>query len=545
MRRMGIAGKIWLSIGVFALGASAAIVFGQIRSKVAETRLVTTSDALFPAAQHGQEAEAAFQRMAKAFQDAVLLEDASALDRAEQDGKEAADAVKAAASLSIEAGRAAGLRKLDEQIRATSADARGVYQAMIAAAGNLTPEMMESSKAMAGRFDTLKAELHQTRTGLAADLQASLSASVAASIRQRWISLGVFTLALVAAAFVVSLTIRRSVVSPVRALVEELRESSIRSTSASASVASSSQSLSQGATEQAASLEETSASMEEMASMTRKNAENSQQAATMMAETEKLVRGANGALGDMVTSMAAIKESSDKVAKIIKTIDEIAFQTNILALNAAVEAARAGEAGMGFAVVADEVRALAQRSAQAAKDTAGLIEESIAKSNSGQQKVRLVTGAIESITGSTEQVKRLIDEVSQASRQQAQGIDQVSQAIAQMEKVTQGTAATAEESAAASEELNAQAETSMHVVTRLAGLVDGAAAAATPKVEPKGPAKISAKPGAKTPKSPARAPQAKVVTLAPKKASKTSTRVGESTPEEQIPLEDTGTYGSF
>src|SRR6185369_360155 len=175
------------------------------------------------------------------------------------------------------------------------------------------------------------------------------------------------------------------------------------------------------ATEQAASLEQTSASMEEIASMTRMNAENTHQAAGMMADAEKQVHGANTALSAMVASMSAIKESSDKVSKIIKTIDEIAFQTNILALNAAVEAARAGEAGMGFAVVAEEVRTLAQRSAQAAKDTAVLIEESIAKANDGNQKVSLVTSAIAQITESSVKAKGLVDEVSVASRQQSQG----------------------------------------------------------------------------------------------------------------------------
>ena len=251
----------------------------------------------------------------------------------------------------------------------------------------------------------------------------------------------------------------------------ELRQTFSQVAAASDQVASSSQTLAQGATTQAASLEETSASMEEMASMTRQNAGNTQQAASLMSDTERLVVDANGALGEMVASMTAIKESSDKVSRIIKTIDEIAFQTNILALNAAVEAARAGEAGMGFAVVADEVRALAQRSAQAARDTATLIEESIERSTEGQQKVTLVSGAIESITGSTDKVKRLIDQVSEASRQQTQGIDQVSQAITSMERVTQGTAATAEESAAASEELNAQAAIAMEIVTRLSALV--------------------------------------------------------------------------
>src|SRR5262245_61573060 len=171
--------------------------------------------------------------------------------------------------------------------------------------------------------------------------------------------------------------------------------------------------------------------------------------------------------------MTAIRESRKKVAKIIKVIDEIAFHTNILALNAAVEAARAGEAGMGFAVVAGEVRNLAQRSAQAAKDTASLLEESIARSQEGAGRVEQVASSIAAITENVARVKGMVEEVRQASRQQAQGIDQVTQAIAQMESVTQTTAATAEESAAASEELNAQAEQSMAVVRRLERLVSG------------------------------------------------------------------------
>jgi methyl-accepting chemotaxis protein/methyl-accepting chemotaxis protein-1 (serine sensor receptor) len=318
-------------------------------------------------------------------------------------------------------------------------------------------------------------------------------------------------------------SVTRQIEESVDALTTGMRQVS----SAAGQVAGSAQSLSQGSTEQAASLEETSASMEEMASMTRRNAENSHEAATSMAETERLVGDANSALGSMVTSMVSIKESSDKVAKIIKTIDEIAFQTNILALNAAVEAARAGEAGMGFAVVADEVRSLAQRSAQAARDTATLIEESIARANEGHQRVTQVGGAIEAITSSAGRVKGLVDAVSAASREQSQGIEQVTQAITQMEKVTQNTAATAEESAAASEELSAQAESSMSVVNRLAGLVGSQT---TPRVarEVKPKATRSAAPttvqsirvlaGGKAPKRPA---------------------------EEEIPLEGTGTFGQF
>jgi methyl-accepting chemotaxis protein/methyl-accepting chemotaxis protein-1 (serine sensor receptor) len=270
----------------------------------------------------------------------------------------------------------------------------------------------------------------------------------------------------------------RGISQQLRTTTSELRLGAEHVSTASAQVSSSVQSLSQGATEQAASLEETSASMEEMASMTRKNAENAQKAAHLATHVAEQVAASNAALSEMVFSMGAIKESSDKVARIIKTIDEIAFQTNILALNAAVEAARAGEAGMGFAVVADEVRNLAQRSAQAARDTAVLIEESITRSQEGAAKVEQVAASIEAITGSVVQVKGIVQEVREASQQQTQGIDQVSQAIAQMERVTQTTAATAEASASASEELSAQASASMTIVRQLGALLGAAAAPA-------------------------------------------------------------------
>jgi methyl-accepting chemotaxis protein len=206
--------------------------------------------------------------------------------------------------------------------------------------------------------------------------------------------------------------------------------------------------------------------------MTRKNAENSATAAGLMADVDHCVTDGNQTLQEMVQSMEEITGSSDKISKIIKVIDEIAFQTNILALNAAVEAARAGEAGMGFAVVADEVRSLAQRSAQAAKDTATLIEESIAKSNEGSTRLQRVAGVIRAITDSTVKVKTLVDEVNLGSQEQARGIEQISKAIAQMDHVTQSTAASAEQGASASQELSAQAEAMKHAVRKLSRLVD-------------------------------------------------------------------------
>ena len=175
----------------------------------------------------------------------------------------------------------------------------------------------------------------------------------------------------------------------------------------------------------------------------------------------------------MAVAMNDIKGSSDEVAKIIKTIDEIAFQTNILALNAAVEAARAGEAGMGFAVVADEVRNLAQRAAQAAKETSGKIETAVTKTTQGVQISAKVAQSLQEIVAKVRQVDELAAEVAAASREQSQGIEQVNTAVTQMDKVTQSSAATAEESASASEELNAQAEVLRDAVGDLLKLVDG------------------------------------------------------------------------
>jgi methyl-accepting chemotaxis protein/methyl-accepting chemotaxis protein-1 (serine sensor receptor) len=291
----------------------------------------------------------------------------------------------------------------------------------------------------------------------------------------RWIAFVLIGICLAVGAGVVWIV--RQISNTLRQIATEMADGADQVSAAAGQVSSSSQSLAQGASEQAASIEETSASSEEINSMSRKNAENSKVAAENMEDASVRVGEANRNLEQMVVSMNEINASSDKISKIIKVIDEIAFQTNILALNAAVEAARAGEAGMGFAVVADEVRNLAQRCAQAAKDTAGLIEESIAKSKDGKSKLDQVAAAVNSITESAGKVKTLVDEVKVGSEEQTRGIEQVSKAITQMEKVTQTTAANAEESASASEELSAQSDTLRSVVARLNGMVGGGQAA--------------------------------------------------------------------
>ncbi|MCX7711891.1 MAG: methyl-accepting chemotaxis protein [Clostridia bacterium] len=259
-------------------------------------------------------------------------------------------------------------------------------------------------------------------------------------------------------------------------LTERLSQSSKMVASAAAQLAAASQQLAEGSNEQAASIEETSATMNETASMINQNNENTRQASDLSEQAKGAAGAGFSKMNNMIVSMEELKKSSDKIAKIIKVIDDIAFQTNILALNAAVEAARAGEAGMGFAVVAEEVRNLAQRSAQAAKDTAEIIERNIELSRQGVDVSAEVLKSLEEINLKSQNVNSIVGEITAASEEQSRGIQQINEAVSQMEKVTQHNAATAEESAAAAQELQSQAEELEHVVFELNNMVKGAEA---------------------------------------------------------------------
>jgi methyl-accepting chemotaxis protein len=273
--------------------------------------------------------------------------------------------------------------------------------------------------------------------------------------------------------FLLSFFITRSITKPINRTISGLSEGADQVASASTQVSSASQSLAGGASQQAAALEETTSSLEEMASMTRQNADSAKQAEALMSETTRVVESANQSMDELTKSMKEVSVASEETAKIIKTIDEIAFQTNLLALNAAVEAARAGEAGAGFAVVADEVRNLAMRAAEAAKNTANLIEGTVAKVKEGSNLVEKTGEAFSLVNTRTSRVQEFVAEIAAASIEQAQGVEQINKAVNEMNQVIQQVAANAEESASASEELNAQADQMKGFVWQLTELVGG------------------------------------------------------------------------
>jgi methyl-accepting chemotaxis protein len=285
--------------------------------------------------------------------------------------------------------------------------------------------------------------------------------------------MGIIAVIGIASIIGVALLITRSITKPVNRIIDGLNEGADQVASASSQVSSASQQLAEGSSEQAASIEETSSSLEEMSSMTKQNADNAGQADNLMKETNQIVDQANNSMDELTISMKEISKASEETSKIIKTIDEIAFQTNLLALNAAVEAARAGEAGAGFAVVADEVRNLAMRAADAARNTADLIEGTVKKVGDGSELVDRTNEAFDQVAESSKKIGGLVGEIAAASNEQSDGIEQVNKAVSEMDKVVQQNAANAEESASASEEMNAQAEQMKGAVNELVAMVGG------------------------------------------------------------------------
>ena len=357
------------------------------------------------------------------------------------------------------------------------------------------------------------------------DISSNASSSLASAATVTIIGL----IAALVVGVLLAIYLTRSITGPINRVIAGMQAGSEQVASASSQVSSSSQQLAEGASEQASSLEETAASLEMMSAGAKESAANSKQANVRSQEVKAHAEKGQSAMKALNTAMEKIKNSSDETAKIIKTIDEIAFQTNLLALNAAVEAARAGDAGKGFAVVAEEVRNLAQRSAEAAKGTADLIDGAKQNSDLGVQATGEVSAILEEVVSGIIEVSDTINNLSRSADDQARSVAEVNTAVGQMDAVTQSNAAGAEESASAAEEMSAQAGEMKSLVADLVQIVGGAGSAGGSQrsVSPRGRTGQSAQRSRPAVHAPAHRP------LAPRRAAGRN-----QVPDEVIPLDE-------
>ncbi len=452
-RTSTMSARIWRGIGIFILGFVVLTIVGKIQGTRTESSLANTSEALFPAAQLSQQAESSFQQAVKGFGDAVLMQDSGALEKAAEQGRAVVAALNAVATApGLAPERAAGARDLAHRFEQFFTDAGSVYGAVLSNPSAMA-SMQSRVQELGQRTEILKTSLAAARTQFSDDLKQQIGELREASSRQRRFTLLIFAATLILAVLIVNLTIRRSIVGPVLHAIEGVRKAAHTAADSSTRAAESGNRVARDAQEQAAVIEETSASLEEIGVTTRKNADQAVEADRLMAEARLRLERSTEVVRSLLASMEEISRSSRELLVILKSSDEIAFNTNILALNAAVEAARAGAAGAGFSVVANEVRSLAHRAAEAARNSATIVETTLANVSAGVRLVSQANRSFDEVFGTIGDVGKLVSAIATNSEEQARGVTLIGDAVTRMQTVTQNNAANAHETAAGNAEV--------------------------------------------------------------------------------------------
>lgn len=538
-RTISFTKKIWLVVGILIVSYFFSLMIGFALGQKNEIRLLNISEFIFPASQLAQEALSGYNDQIRLYKDAVITGDSSLIDSAQQKANEIQQALKKMENLKeLDPNIIKIIPLIGEQHAVFSESSLKVYKQMVSmTTGQKDKDKIESPEIvkLSKESETILSKMNSLSLTVSDHLKTELSKISDLTKRQRYINLIIFFVTAVITIVAIWIIINRYVVKPLNYVIEGLTECSNRIGLVSEQILKTSHTVTEGSSQQAAATEQTSSSLEQMASMTRKNADNANHANQLMKKTREIVTTANASMTNLTRFMEEISKTSQETSKIIKTIDEIAFQTNLLSLNAAVEAARAGETGAGFAVVAGEVRNLAVRAAEAAKNTSDMIETVVKKIKTGSKIVVETNQVFSEIDNISVKVGDLVGEIAVASTEQAQGIDQVSKGAAEMDKVTQQNTASAEELASASEEMNTQAIHMKGFVKELIRLIRGA----DDEIKSSQPQKITLsepiifKELEKSEKKPYEKTEKKVYQEQPKKLPAKEVR-----PEEIIPLDE-------
>ncbi len=498
MRNLAIGTKLLLSIGILALGYLFFLGLVQWTGGAIQHHVRIASDSLFPAALAGQEAQAGFQKLIEDYNDTVLLRDAKTLVIADQDAQKVTSQLQIVrAKLAYDAELRQQVSVLQDQFDSVYTRSKAAYTLMAEKPDAVDAQAQATIKDVAAESAKLAqalADLNDTLSNK--DLPAELDAVGNAANHQRNLTLILFVVAVLFATFTTRL-LRRQIAVPLglavtallqladgdltaslevnsndevgrmaqalnqaleklRATHREVAETAATATSSSQQLAAAAAAIAGGAQMQAFSLEETSASLEQITATVRQSADNAQQASQLATGSRESAEKGEGVVAGAIAAMLEINTASARISDIISTINEIAFQTNLLAVNAAVEAARAGEEGRGFAVVATEVRSLAQRSAEAAKEIKGLIQDTLEKVEKGSELVNRSGATLQGIVGSVKRVTDIVGEIAAASAEQSAGIEQVNAAMTQMDHVTQSNSAQTEELSSTAQALSEQ-----------------------------------------------------------------------------------------